>query len=235
MGQLLWYRRGQRALTVASWNGLPRKTGVSSAMKIDPLKNHVRGNKNPEEHVRSVFAEAIWGLGHADAVIDVIGMGDGAEEVVKYLDRNWDRWGGQVRAICVGLGWIWHVANDVQNERFMELWGRVYSFPSHSHTHSFANISRQRGRAYLIHNEPVETPLHGRSEVGCNCFSSGEATFTECIMPRAYKSMLAYFKMVNDFPGYFEVENLVPEEKEEEDLVAASWGDVVRAESPRAA
>lgn len=64
----------------------------------------------------------------------------------------------------------------------------------------------QRGRAYLISPHPLETPLTGREEFGCNCYSSGEAVHTECIMPRCYRSMLDFFQLVADVPGYQELE-----------------------------
>lgn len=92
----------------------------------------------------------------------------------------------------------------------------------------------QRARAYLVHNVSVETALHGREELGCNCFSSGESTFTECIMPRAYKSMLAYFQMVHDIPGYYETEMLVPKDEDDTSRVV-NWQSVIRAVSPPAA
>lgn len=52
-------------------------------------------------------------------------------------------------------------------------------------------------------------------------------------MPRAYKSMLAYFQLVNDVPGYFEAETFVPEGDDDSRYV--SWKEGIRAESPRAA
>lgn len=56
-------------------------------------------------------------------------------------------------------------------------------------------------------------------------------------MPRAYKSILAFFQMVNDIPGYYEAEMWVP--KDENDLSrVVRWDDgteVTRAESPAAA
>lgn len=60
--------------------------------------------------------------------------------------------------------------------------------------------------------------------------------FTESIMPRAYKSMLAFFQMVNDIPGYFEVE---VEPQGDDSSRYVSWEEGVRsgvrAESPAAA
>lgn len=75
----------------------------------------------------------------------------------------------------------------------------------------------QRARAYLLSPHPLETPLSGREHFGCNCYSSGEAVHTECIMPRAYRSMLGFFRLVADVPGYQEVEDL--------ELTAAKGGE----------
>ena len=124
LGQLLWYRRGQRAVTMASWNGLPRKSGVRGPMRIDPVKNHIPGNEDVKAHVKSVF-EVVEKMASDDAVIDVIGLGDGAEEAVEYLDQNWERWERKVRATCVGMGFVWTVGSLLKNENFKDFWGRV--------------------------------------------------------------------------------------------------------------
>ena len=131
LGQLVWYRRGQCAMTVASWNALPRKTGVGNPMRVDPVKNRIPGNGNIQEHIKSVFEGVLGKLARQDAVIDLIGLGEGAEEAVGYLDQNWKHWESKVRAVCVGLGFVWRVGDDIQNEKFMEFWGKVrYLFSS---------------------------------------------------------------------------------------------------------
>ena len=235
-GQLLWNRRNERAMTMASWNGLPRKTGVSGPVRIDATRNHIPENEGVKEHVASVFA-AVEKLARDDVVVNIIGIGEGAEEAVEYMDQNWERWEGKVRAVCVGMGFVWSVRDQVSNRRFRDFWSRVCSHPT-SVLYNFTDLLpiQQRARAYLIHNEPVETPLNGRAQLGCNCFSSGEATFTENIMPRAYKSMLAFFQMVNDIPGYFEVE---VEPQGDDSSRYVSWEEGVRsgvrAKSPTAA
>ena len=56
-------------------------------------------------------------------------------------------------------------------------------------------------------------------------------------MPRAYKSMLEFFQMVDEIPGYYETEVFV-ERDEEDELRVVRWDDgteVLRAESPAAA
>ena len=125
LGQLVWYRRGQRAMTIASWNALPRTTGVGNPMRIDAIKNHAPGNRNVKEHVESVFEEVLGKLARQDAAISLIGLGEGAEEAVGYLDQNWRQWEAKVKAICVGVGFVWRVGDDIQNEKFMGFWGKV--------------------------------------------------------------------------------------------------------------
>ena len=133
-GQMLWYRRGQRAMTLASWTNLPRKNGVSGPMRIDPVKNHVPGSFDAKEHIESVF-EAIAKLAREDVKINIIGINEGAEYVVRYLGREWGRWETKVQAICAGLGFVWKVGDDIDNKRFMRFWGKV-PFPLASCLHS---------------------------------------------------------------------------------------------------
>jgi hypothetical protein len=135
MGQLIWYRRGERAVTQQTWNALPRKTAVSGPMRIDDKKNRVPGNEDMAAHVQSVF-EAVGRLARKDAAIDVIGLSDGAWKVVAYLQANWETWKSRVDAIAIGTSsaypgyQLWH-------ENFAEFWGKVSlsSSPALCHIH----------------------------------------------------------------------------------------------------
>ncbi|KAL9129616.1 MAG: hypothetical protein Q9217_001972 [Psora testacea] len=186
LGQLVWWRRGKKAMTMTSWNALPRKNAVSGGPRFDPIKNRVQGHENVVEHVKRVF-EFVLEKAREHAEIDIIGLGEGAEGAVTYLDANWGSWKERVKAFVIGLGFVWQVGDELKDAAFKEFWAK-------------------RARAYLIHSEPLDTPLFGRQQMGCNCLSSGEAQHTECIMPRAYKSMLEFFRLVNDVPGYEEGE-----------------------------
>ena len=64
----------------------------------------------------------------------------------------------------------------------------------------------------MVSHEPLGTPLTGRKEIRCNCYSSGSSQYIECIMPEAYKDMLAFFRLVEELPGYEEVEVLLEED-----------------------
>ncbi|MCJ1288423.1 hypothetical protein MMC26_007780 [Xylographa opegraphella] len=180
-GQLIWYRRGQRAMSQQTWHAIPRDTAVSEPMIIDRVNNIIPQNEDIQKHVTCLFEQVIDKLPNEHAKIDIIGIGDGALEVVEYLQQDWKKWEGRVDAIVVGASHIWNT--DIKDENFRKFWSR-------------------RGRAYLISPENLDAPLTGRDEFGCNCFSSGEPSYVELMMPRAYRSMLDYFNVVTDNPGY---------------------------------
>lgn len=53
-------------------------------------------------------------------------------------------------------------------------------------------------------------------------------------MPRSHQSMLAFFQLVNEIPGYYEAELDIP--KDEDDMSRVVTRETgIRAESPRAA
>ena len=87
-GQLLWFRGGERAVTFREWQNLPRKSAVHEALRIDPVKNAVPGNRTYEEHVQYVFEHVVRGLAHPEAVFDVIGLEYTGRAVLKYLANN---------------------------------------------------------------------------------------------------------------------------------------------------
>ncbi len=62
------------------------------------------------------------------------------------------------------------------------------------------------------------TPLSGRDSFGANCYSSGEPSYIERMMPAAGFEILTFFGLVSQVPGYAEVEmpNLVRGEVGEE-------------------
>lgn len=127
MGQLIWYRRGGRAVTRVSWSALPRKSGVAETMRIDPVKNRVPGNEDMAAHVKYVFEEIVPRMVNPSAYLDIIGIGEGALEAVAYLQTEWARWKGRVQAIAVGSGYVW--SNDeVHDAEFADFWAKV-SFP----------------------------------------------------------------------------------------------------------
>ncbi|KAI4258899.1 MAG: hypothetical protein LQ352_001012 [Teloschistes flavicans] len=192
-GQLLWYRGGQRAVTLITWNALPRPTAVSVAMEISEEKNRVLGNRTPMEHVAHIFEEVIPKLAKADVAIDVMATGDGAQVAVEYLRNNWDgKAEKNVQAVAVGCGYTWSRAEMVgEGSKFRKFWGEAR-----------------------------------RMDMGCNCYSAGENSIMELIIPTAYKSMLSFFQLVNDVPGYREIPDDVVEIEADEEIEDVETGKI---------
>lgn len=129
MGQLLWYRRGKRAVTRATWVGLPRKTGISQQLIIDPEKNRVPGNEDLAAHTKYVFDYVISRMVNPAAKLDIVGIGEGAQETVSYLQYSWETWKDRIQAIVIGSGYQWP-SSVIQNPGFADFWGRVlFPFP----------------------------------------------------------------------------------------------------------
>ncbi len=127
-GQLIWYRRGQRAVTQQTWFALPRKTAVSGPMRIKDKMNRVPGNEDIATHVQSVF-DAVRRLARKDAAIDVIGISDGAWKVVAYLQENWETWNSRVHAIAVGTSSV-YPGYELWHKKFAEFWAKVSTLQS---------------------------------------------------------------------------------------------------------
>lgn len=97
----------------------------------------------------------------------------------------------------------------------------------HLHPPEFAKFIATRTRAYLISTKPLDENIAGRYAFGCNCYSSGEALNVECMMPRAWQSMVTWLDEMYKNQNLEEVEVIVPEEFEGEVAAGAmpSWKD----------
>lgn len=92
-------------------------------MRLDEVANRVPGNESVEAHVKCVFEEMVGRMVRKDAVVDVIGLGAGANEVATYLDRHWDQWKGRIQAVVLGAPQMY--AKEYGNEEFREFLGKV--------------------------------------------------------------------------------------------------------------
>ncbi|KAL8684967.1 MAG: hypothetical protein Q9218_008049 [Villophora microphyllina] len=193
---------------MTTWTALPRQTAVSLPMEISEEKNRVVGNRTPREHVAHIFEEVIPKLAKKDVAIDVMATGDGAQVAVEYLRDNWDgKAEKNVQAVAAGCGYTWSKGEIIGEEdgKFKTFWGN-------------------RARAYIQDYQPLETPLAGRGEMGCNCYSTGESAILELVIPTAYKSMLRFFQLVNDVPGYREIPDEIVQVDDEEEVMDGDTG-----------
>ena len=124
LGQLIWYRRGKQAMSQQTWHAIPRETAVSQPMRVDSVKNRIPKNRNLAEHVACVFEQVVDKMTNKDAKIQIIGLGDGALELVEFIQHDWPRWKGRVAAIAVGASHVWKTA-EITDGDFGRFWAKV--------------------------------------------------------------------------------------------------------------
>ncbi|KAI5310313.1 hypothetical protein KEM55_008610 [Ascosphaera atra] len=87
LGQLVWHCRGERAVSLPTWDALPRKTAVDPPLKMT-ARNYVPGNETWQDHVDYVFENVLGKLLAKDAKIDIIGVAEGGHGALNYLSQN---------------------------------------------------------------------------------------------------------------------------------------------------
>ncbi|EZF10233.1 hypothetical protein H112_08443 [Trichophyton rubrum D6] len=188
-GQLVWHCAGEKAISLPSWLALPRKHAVEPPMKMT-VRNKIPGHETWQDHVTYVFDEVLGKLA-PDAKIDIIGLAEGSLAAVRYLAEHWSTWKSCISSMALG-----NPLHDM----------------NHLHPTEFAEFISTRCRAYLISDKELGQPVAGRYEYSCNCYSSGESKNVECIIPRAYESMLKWLDDMHDKPELKETEVFVSED-----------------------
>ena len=87
-GQLLWHRRAKVALSYRSWHALPRRNAVAPGI-VHTKKNYIRGHENATEHIESLLKDIILPMINRGCKVDIIGVDDGALNIIGILDANW--------------------------------------------------------------------------------------------------------------------------------------------------
>jgi hypothetical protein len=104
-GELWWWPEGKRGLTPVERHSVPMASAVHLGRYHDPRVNEVPGHRTVKEHVRTVFESVVMGGGFLgkEAKVDVIALGDTAEDVEGYLndDEVWEKVGGKLNCLVV--------------------------------------------------------------------------------------------------------------------------------------
>ena len=88
---------------------------------------------------------------------------------------------------------------------------------------SFAHFISTRSRAYVLSDKPLEWPVPGTLEYGCNTYSGNEPLNHEDVIVSSWQSMLQWFDKIYADPSYEEVEFVI-EEAVEDDRGGRSGG-----------
>lgn len=80
---------------------------------------------------------------------------------------------------------------------------------------SFAHFISTRSRAYVLSDKPLEWPVPGTLEHGCNTYSGNEPVNHEDVIVSSWRSMLQWFDKIHADPSYEEVEFVIEEKVED--------------------
>jgi len=211
-GQLRWWRKGKKAITQVSWYALPQKSAVDFPYRFDEIKNTIPENRTVAEHVSYIFNHVVSKLADPAAKLDIIGVSAGAVHVSHFLNNelNFDQWGCRINAFASVATYF--NADEITNARF-------------------GAFMRDRGRVYLVSDEPRDTFLAGLdgyrhiSAYGSPVFSLGEPYYTERLLPRGYKSVVDWIQDVAEDPEYVNPEFARYDDGAEEAGAVPDWGN----------
>ncbi|RDW76955.1 hypothetical protein BP6252_05008 [Coleophoma cylindrospora] len=189
MGQLTWWRRGKKALTLKSWSAVPRKSAVDGPFRYDEEKNTIPGNRTTLEHCSYIFEHVVQERCNPVAKLDVIGVSDGAVVFSSFLNdhANWIKWSGRISSFAA-LAMVFD-ARDITNFQFLTWFAK-------------------RGRVYIVSDKPCGMFLAGPeghrmvAGYGAPVFSLGVPYYTELLLPKGYRAVIDWIQEVADTPGY---------------------------------
>ncbi|KAK4196174.1 Arb2 domain-containing protein [Triangularia verruculosa] len=197
-GELWWWPEGKRGLTAVHRHDIPMASAVHYGRAHDQTKNGVPKNLNVGQHIKCVFEEVVDKLVSKDAKLDVIAVGNSAEEVERFLndDEVWAKFGGRMGALVV-LGGFYH-SDEFKCEGFKQ-------------------FMEKRARAYTIHHTPLDNAVAGSmgnpaavgfTSFGCPTYSAGEAGIVEMLLIETHDSVLNWLKTVALEGGEYQNEDI---------------------------
>ncbi|KAK8234319.1 hypothetical protein HDK77DRAFT_310459 [Phyllosticta capitalensis] len=102
-GQLRYSPQQDKSMTRQTWNSQPRKSAIHPVPTWDPEFNSIEGNRTVVEHVKFAFDNIVnnpeWVS--RDANVYIIGVGNGGDAVIEFLDSEWTTYKERVAAIAL--------------------------------------------------------------------------------------------------------------------------------------
>lgn len=235
--ELWWWPEGKRGLTPVDRHYIPMTSAVHLGRAYDKARNGIPKNITTAEHVKCVFEEVVDKLVRKDVKLDIIAVGNSAEEVEKYLndDEVWKKF-GTMMGVMVVLGGFYH-SDEFKCEGFKQFMQEVRGFCTERRIGMLTMLVLQRARAYTIHHTPLDNPIAGSfgnpgalgfTSFGCPAFSAGEANMTELMLIETHHSVLNWLENVallgeayrnEDVQRYGDDDGVIPEE------VLQAWGE----------
>lgn len=151
-GESWWWPEGKRALSYRQSNGVRMKSAVMKGRFFDPLVNGIPGHADVGEHVQTVFESVLASEDFVGkkARIEVIGLGEGAMGVEKYLDENWERWKARIGCLAILGGGL--EEGEIQNVGL-----KAFLKEARTHAHGYLGM---RSLTSIIESPRLHHLLH---------------------------------------------------------------------------
>ncbi|KAK3693637.1 Arb2 domain-containing protein [Podospora appendiculata] len=218
-GELWWWPQGKRGLTPTQRHSIPMSSAVHLGVYHDETNNSIPENRSPAEHVRHTFEKVVPALVPAAAKLDIIAVGDLADDVETFLDdeKVWAEVGGRLSSMTL-LGGFYNAAES----KFA----------------GFKTFVNDRARAYMIHDHPLDMlvagpygnpKITGHTSYGCPVYSTGPDTVvTETMLITARDAVVNWIQEVANTPEYKNptVEVFIDDscDDKQEGWESTSWG-----------
>ncbi|OKL60525.1 hypothetical protein UA08_04283 [Talaromyces atroroseus] len=208
-GQLIYHCGSGTSMSRSTWFALPVASAAHPPLR-QTYRNVVPGNTNWRKHVRYIFENVLAAGGefvNANAKIDIIGVEEGGLAAVEYLGEH---------SICFARPLhnkrqLFNVEEQESADNGNSSDVEVGQTPG-----SFAKFLATRCRAYLLSDKPLEWPIPGTPEYGCNTHSSGEAVNHEDAVVSSWQAMLIWLDKLHYDPSHEEVEFIMEEVVDDE-------------------
>lgn len=126
-GQLIWHESLKRCHTIHATLGVQMPSAVHAGIKwfVEVGKDRVKGNTTAKEHIKTIFECVVPTLLNPQAGIDIIAVGDGADELEKYLDwsETWKKLADRINCLAILGGY--YDAEFMQCQAFREFMREV--------------------------------------------------------------------------------------------------------------
>ncbi|KAK6189631.1 hypothetical protein LQW54_013074 [Pestalotiopsis sp. IQ-011] len=104
-GQLIWHESLKRCHTIPGTVGVQMPSAVHAGIKwhVEVGRDRVEGNTTAKEHIKTIFESIVPTLLNPEAGIDIVAIGDGADELEKYLDwsETWKKLADRINCLAI--------------------------------------------------------------------------------------------------------------------------------------
>jgi Arb2 domain-containing protein len=226
-GEMYFSHEFNRPMTLQAWQDRHRASPYHPMPIIHDQWNRIPNNESPEKHIQYVFEKVINSNEYVcpEAKIDIVGIKDGGEMVLAYLDQNCEySHHHSTQIVSKGLlGSKW--SHRVSSISLISSW-QSYSYVKSA---SLRQFLKDKARAWEGHDAPPGVPIACPFEDRepelwephriCPTLSGGLLDWSELVFPRMQRAILEWVDEVAATPDYvnpkFEIQEFKMDSEDE--------------------